>query len=75
MTPPLPPKVQVSTSTPHIELIPWERQMAFPPQSHHNHELRRPSEACRGYLSSFSQSSSPHPERLKNDCKYMLIVQ
>lgn len=70
---PPPPKVQVST--PHRELIPWERQMAFPPRSHHIHKLRHPSGACRGYLSSFSQSSSPLPERLKNDCKYLLIVQ
>lgn len=69
-TPTHPPKVQFSTLTPHIELIPWQQQMAFPPQSHHNHKLRRLWEACRGHPSLFSRSSSPRPERLKNNCKY-----
>lgn len=52
--------------SPHVEVIPWEPRMAFPPRSRRCREWRHLWEVCRGHPSLFFRSLTPHPKRLKN---------
>lgn len=62
-TPSIPKSCSPCSIPPREAFTPWPLQTASPPQSCHSRRWWRLSEACRGSLSLYSQSSWRHPRK------------